>query len=276
MLDIISRIQLDNVAPRVILILRMIKDIPLLVAHRGYPSRYPENTLEGIAAALQSGACFVEFDVQLSADGVPVVIHDQNLQRTAGVDLSVLETSFSGLKNICVGEATQFNDRYNNAKLPALDDIVKLFGDWPRAQAVVEIKRSSLRRFGREAVLKPVSTALQSLRDNAIVISFDHDVMFEFRRLDLYRTGWIIDNYTDQICARAEALKPDYLIVKDELIPAATASLWQGPWLWMVYTVDEPQHALELARLGASLVETNAIGEMLRHPLLAQKACNND
>ena len=250
--------------------------IPLLVAHRGYPTRFPENSLEGITAALKAGACFVEFDIQLSADGVPVVIHDQNLLRTAGLDLSVLDTSFSDLKNICVGEATHFNNRYSNAKLPGLDDIVELFSDWPRAQAVVEIKRSSLRHFGREAILRPVSNALQSLRNRSIVISFDYDVILEFKRLDLYQAGWIIEDYTDQTLAKADALKPDYLIVKEELIPAATKLLWQGSWQWMVYTVDEPQHALELARLGASLVETNAIGEMLHHPQLAQKACKHD
>lgn len=254
----------------------MSESIPQLVAHRGYPSRFPENTREGITAALQAGACFVEFDIQLSADGVPVVIHDQNLLRTAGLDLSVLDTSFSDLKNICVGEATHFNDRYSNAKLPALDDIVDLFSDWPRAQAVVEIKRTSLRRFGREAVLRPLRKALQSLLDRSIIISFDYDVILELKRLDLYQAGWIIEDYTEQTLAKADALKPDYLIVKEELIPAATKSLWQGFWQWMVYTVDEPQHAMDLARLGASLVETNAIGEMLQHPQLAQNACNHD
>ena len=127
----------------------MNEHIPLLVAHRGYPHRYPENTMEGIVAALQSGACFVEFDVQLSADGVPVVIHDQSLQRTAGLDLSVLDTNFIDLKQHCVGEADRFKDHYSDARIPALDEIVDLFNSWPKAQAIVEIKRDSLRRFGR-------------------------------------------------------------------------------------------------------------------------------
>ena len=47
--------------------------IPELVAHRGYPQHYPENTLIGIEAAITAGARFIDVDVQLSADRVPVL-----------------------------------------------------------------------------------------------------------------------------------------------------------------------------------------------------------
>ncbi len=250
--------------------------IPLLVAHRGYPTRYPENTLEGITAALKSGACFVEFDVQLSADAVPVVIHDQNMRRTAGVDLSVLDSSFEELSRYSVGETEHLHNRFENAHLPSLQELVELFKEWPKAQAVVEVKRSSLRHFGRDAVLKAIHAALESLAEQAVVISFDYDVIVDFIRLGVYRTGWIIDEYSEKERSLAEALKPDYLICKEELLPEGDGELWQGEWQWMVYTIDDPQHALNLTRRGVTLVETNAIGEMLKHPLLKQKACNYD
>ncbi|MFT7458990.1 MAG: glycerophosphoryl diester phosphodiesterase [Planctomycetota bacterium] len=251
----------------------MIETVPTLVAHRGYPHRYPENSMEGILAALKSGACFVEFDIQLSADGVPVVIHDENLLRTAGLDLSVLDTNFSELKAVCIGEESRFADLYSNAFLPSLDEIVDLFADWRYSQAVVEIKRHSLRRFGLDTVLKAVSRALQALRDSSIVISFDYEAISEFRRQGIYQTGWIVDGYTAQHYDLAKTLNPDYLIIKDERIPASVELLWQGEWQWMIYLTNEPRHALSLARLGASLIETNAIGDMLQHPLLKQKAC---
>lgn len=55
---------------------------PLLLGHRGAPAELPENTLAGFRRAVELGADGVELDVQLSADGVPVVIHDCTLQRT--------------------------------------------------------------------------------------------------------------------------------------------------------------------------------------------------
>ena len=55
----------------------------MLLAHRGWASRYPENSRAGIEAALRAGVPSVEIDVQLSGDGVPMVIHDAGLERHA-------------------------------------------------------------------------------------------------------------------------------------------------------------------------------------------------
>ena len=57
-----------------------------LVAHRGNAREYPENTLPALQSALDLGARFLEIDVHMSADGVPVVIHDADLVRTTGVE----------------------------------------------------------------------------------------------------------------------------------------------------------------------------------------------
>jgi len=59
--------------------------LPELIAHRGYASRYPENTLPAIEAALKAGARHVEIDVQTSADHIPVLFHDATLERLCGV-----------------------------------------------------------------------------------------------------------------------------------------------------------------------------------------------
>ena len=58
---------------------------PLRIAHRGDPRRAPENTLPALFAALEHPACDgVEFDVRGSSDGVPVLIHDETLERVQG------------------------------------------------------------------------------------------------------------------------------------------------------------------------------------------------
>jgi glycerophosphoryl diester phosphodiesterase len=57
---------------------------PLIIAHRGCPDVAPENTLAGVRAAVAAGADVVEVDVRLSADGVPVIVHDPHLRRIAG------------------------------------------------------------------------------------------------------------------------------------------------------------------------------------------------
>ena len=250
--------------------------IPILVAHRGYPLRFPENTLEGITAALEAGACIVEFDVQLSADGVPVVIHDQDLKRTAGVDLCVLDTGITGLKRVSVGEPARFGDTFPDVRIPTLDVVIALLQLWPNAEAFVEIKRTSLRRFGRPAVLKQILNVLRPLPDRCILISFDSEVLVMVKNSGEFRTGWVVEAFNDQNYELAARLTPDFLFCKTGLIPVPPHSLWPGQWKWVVYEINDPQLALDLAKRGIKFIETGAIGEMLQHPVLKQKACHRD
>ena len=62
---------------------------PTLVAHRGYSGRYPENTLLAYQAAYEHGARYMELDLQLTSDSVPVLHHDVSMQRMAGIDIDV-------------------------------------------------------------------------------------------------------------------------------------------------------------------------------------------
>ena len=58
--------------------------IAQLVAYRGYMQQYPENTWSALEAALQAGACWLEFDVQMCADGYFILLHDADFSRTGG------------------------------------------------------------------------------------------------------------------------------------------------------------------------------------------------
>ena len=82
---------LRNISARFVIHSKMVTKTPLLVAHRGYPARFPENSLEGITAALQAGAAYVELDVQSLADGTLVLFHDPTLLRTTGSTGEIFE-----------------------------------------------------------------------------------------------------------------------------------------------------------------------------------------
>lgn len=71
-----------------------------LVGHRGYPARELENTIPSIKAALEGGAQVVEVDVQATADGVVVLSHDENLERTFGASLNVRKATWSEVKKV--------------------------------------------------------------------------------------------------------------------------------------------------------------------------------
>ncbi len=66
--------------------------LPKVIGHRGAMAYAPENTLASFREARRRGATWVEIDVKLTADGVPIVMHDDSLKRTMGVDRLVAET----------------------------------------------------------------------------------------------------------------------------------------------------------------------------------------
>jgi glycerophosphoryl diester phosphodiesterase len=105
---------------------------PLIIAHRGDSSHAPENTLAAFQMAIDAGADGVEFDVRLSKDGVPVVIHDGDLRRTGGQNIMISELTAQELGNVDVG--SWFNKRFpersdpafSKETIPTLAEVLKL------------------------------------------------------------------------------------------------------------------------------------------------------
>jgi glycerophosphoryl diester phosphodiesterase len=98
---------------------------PLIIGHRGAAAVAPENTLAAFEAAIRAGADGVEFDVRLSRDGVPVVIHDNSLYRTGGVRRRVDELTFNELSEIDVG--SWLSPRFSDQRILSLAQLFELF-----------------------------------------------------------------------------------------------------------------------------------------------------
>jgi glycerophosphoryl diester phosphodiesterase len=250
--------------------------VPALIAHRGYARQWPENTLVGIDAAVRAGACFVEFDVQLSRDGVPVLLHDDGLLRTAGRDARVGDLSLRELRQISVGEPARLGAGFADVAIAALRDAVTLLRACPGVGAFVEIKGESLERFGVEPVVKSVMAELKGSLAQCVPISFSTTALQCARSLGARAVGWVMDGWDEAARTAAAGLAPDFLFCDHERLPSGLLELWPGPWRWALYEVADPELALDLAARGADLVETMAIGEMLLHPLLRRRGCFPD
>ncbi len=241
---------------------------PELIAHRGYAARYPENTLLALRAAVDAGARWLEFDVQLSADGVPILLHDATLQRTAGNPDSVFNLSAQQLYSISVGEPARFGDRFAETKLSTLAEFADWFSAVPLVQAFVEIKGESIEHFGVEQVYRAVWSALEPVRERCILISYDDAFLFAARLAVPTRIGWVVAEWNEEHQRRASALAPDILFTNWTRLPPEPEPLWLGSWQWAVYEVTDPDQALALAARGIAFVESMAIGELLADPRL--------
>jgi glycerophosphoryl diester phosphodiesterase len=245
---------------------------PILVAHRGYPARYPENSLPGLEAALELGAPAIEVDVQFAGDGVPVLFHDDDLYRTTGRKGRLFDVSYSELQSFNPGEPARFGDRFRDVRVPQLSELVDLLRSHPGVTAFIEVKQETLTAFGSHPVTDRVATILAPVEQQCVVISFSLPALQRLGNIGPIRSGWILRDLNDASRDAANRLKPDFLICNYRKVPDTPVALWPGPWSWMVYTIDDPRLALTFARRGIPYIETNDIGAMLTAPELPRSA----
>jgi len=92
---------------------------PIIVAHRGAPDRAMENSLASFSLAVADGADMIEFDVRISGDGAPVVVHDARTGRTAKENVRVAAATEARLRSVRLK---------NGEPLPFLPDVLDLIG----------------------------------------------------------------------------------------------------------------------------------------------------
>ena len=246
--------------------------IPELVAHRGFMQCYPENTRRGLRAALEAGACFIELDVQMNADGDFIVIHDDNFKRTAGVRKSVFSTTTSDCIKTSVHEPHRFNEQFYPEPAARLTDILELIKSFPKAIALVEIKVESLQHWGLARVMDQLLGDLDSHAGQCVVISFA-DVAIEYtRQKSNLQTGWVLHKYDQSHYLRALQLQADILICNYTKLSRGKAP-WRDFKRWMLYDITDPDLAIHYGNQGVELIETADIAGMLKNPLLKKKAC---
>jgi glycerophosphoryl diester phosphodiesterase len=237
--------------------------LPEIIAHRGNAAEFPENTLPALASAVELGIRHVEFDVQLTNDQVPVVFHDVDLARVAGRPESVHDLTWSELSEIPVGEIARLGHSHAFTCPPSLTQVADALAGWEDVTAFVEIKRSSIRRFGREAMLRRVADVLRPVMNRCVLISFDLVSVKILRMMTGARIGWVLTDYDEPSRAEATALAPEFLFANLERLPVNDEPLWPGPWAWAIYEVRDLKTARACQQRGAKYVETMAVRGLL-------------
>jgi glycerophosphoryl diester phosphodiesterase len=153
---------------------------PLLLGHRGAMARAPENTLGAFAAAIADCAHGVELDVTLSGDSVPVVIHDDTLDRTTNV--LGKPSDFDADELATLDAASWFPGGWPHPEgVPRLDDVLRAMPDG--AVVNVELKGPSPAWIGLERRVVDVIRA-HTPRVHVVVSSFHPAQLLEVRRID--------------------------------------------------------------------------------------------
>jgi glycerophosphoryl diester phosphodiesterase len=234
---------------------------PIVVAHRGASSTRPENTIPSFEEAIRLGAGIVEFDVRLSRDGVPVVIHDPAVDRTTDGTGLVHELGAGELASLNAGTESE------PTPVPTLADVLRCVSG--RASIAVEIKNipgEPAFEPAREPIVEAVHDELerQGFDGAVLVVSFNPSSIAASKLVapDV-PTGFLT---TDLVQPR-EALAYAASAGHDMVLPGTRASIPAGPSFvdevhsaglrLGTWTVDDPETVRMLLDRGFDAVASN-------------------
>lgn len=236
--------------------------LPPVIGHRGAAATAPENTLAGLAEARRQGARWVEVDIRLSADGLPFLLHDEDLERTTTARGRA--SALTGRQLLELDAGSRFASSFAGERLPALVaalDLVQRLG----LGIVLEIKPD---RGREDALLDAVGAALAGRDALPCMVSSSDPAL-------VARAGRRLPHLPRALVADAPPV-PGYGLLAD--LGCCSLHAWER---WLVgaeleralasgvlaaYTVNDPARAAALWSAGVTAVFSDVPGRLLGRP----------
>ncbi|MDH5396341.1 MAG: glycerophosphodiester phosphodiesterase family protein [Gammaproteobacteria bacterium] len=233
---------------------------PVFIAHRGYASAFPENTLIALDAARDAGAKFVEVDIQLTADLIPVLFHDRDLQRLCQQPGAIHDYTFLQLEKFNVSDAEKFKEKYCDNKITSLDSFIHYLHQNPELHAFIELKRSMIENFGEEQVLQIILPLFDAMKEQVSFISYDQKILKKINETTSYATGIVVDEWHE--FNLNTGWTPEWLFCSAQGLPESNEELNINSKI-AVFEVGNIGLAKHLLARGITYLETFRIKEML-------------
>jgi glycerophosphoryl diester phosphodiesterase len=241
--------------------------LPRVVGHRGAAASAPENTLAGLRRAHRLGVGWVEFDVKLAADGVPLLMHDALLERTTDGKGAVADLPFAAIRALDAG--AWFGPEFAGERVPSFHEALDLLLSHGMA-ANVEIKPcpGHERRTG-EAVAKVLLERWPADRDPPLLSSFSEDALDAARAAaPALPRGLLVKEPPADWRARLERLGCVTFHCSHRALDAATVAAVRGAgYPMLAYTVNDAVRARTLFGWGVDCICSDRPEEIL--PLAA-------
>lgn len=216
---------------------------PLIIGHRGASAVAPENTIAAFEAAVQARADGIEFDVRLSSDSVPVVIHDETLYRTAGVRRRVGDLSV---------------DQLNEFDVPSLAQVFELFES---NDLILYLEMKEVE------VAEKCCRLIEQYRfkDRVIFECFEHSALRTVKHIDsTFKIAPLFQPPASFILKKAHAIEADQIALHHRLTNQRLVQNAREADLKVVtWTVDDPSWVKHAQEIGIHALITNDPAAML-------------
>lgn len=237
---------------------------PTIIAHRGASGEAPENTLSAIQKAIDIGVDYIEFDVRLTKDGIPVVIHDDMVFRTTGYTHAryVHDLTLDQIKTLDVG--SWFDRRFAGETIPTLEEVLQVAA-LSQAKLMIEIKKGIQSPSTIvEAILKVLKTANFDpgfLKFGSFSVLIIQEIMAKSPLLNVMGIVEKNNKVKDFIDLGIKHMALWYQLITPGLIQMLQD---KGITIW-TFTVDDPETAHLLTALSVEGIITNQPSYIRNH-----------
>lgn len=233
-----------------------------IIAHRGYSSMYPENTLAAFEGALDLGVDYIELDVQMSKDGELMLLHDDDLLRTTGVSGLMSEFTYEELSALDAG--SWFSSSFAGEKIPTLQEALELIKD-SGCKVYLELKDIGDVPGFAEKVLE---TAKQcGMLESCVFASFNYTYLQTIKEAD--NAAQILYNTSSAKESLVTDFPADYYGLSVTTVNSGVIrAIHEAQRKVFVWTVDAPEQIKSVLEMGADGIVSNKPGlaKVLIHP----------
>lgn len=222
---------------------------PFIIAHRGASAYAPENTVSAFKIVERCRAAWVEFDVMLTADGVPVVFHDETLLRTTQAHGQLHKMTYDQLSKLDAG--SWFSKSFTGEPIPTLSAVLDVLSGF--AQGInVEIK--SAPGLEEDTIIQVMSCVAQNFRELPIwYSSFSSESMDILSSFNNIQRGCLFHHWDENWLAFARAWECVSVHINESVLTEShVKEVTNAGYTLLSYTVNNPRRAHELFSWGVS------------------------
>ncbi|WP_297961589.1 glycerophosphodiester phosphodiesterase family protein [uncultured Ruminococcus sp.] len=224
-----------------------------VTAHRGFSRVAPENTLPAFQAALDCGADYIELDVQLTADDVLVVFHDDKLDRTTDGKGKLSNYTYDQLMEFSAGSWFGKDGEFDDVRIPTLEEVLDLVGK--DIMLNIEIKRSGNPKRTAEKTVELIEE--YGIVNSCYVTSFSYPALKKVKQMNpKIKTAFIANLATATSYSQLpyiDAVSMNYLFVNQSVVNSAHHN---GKRIF-VWTVDRQSEMQKMMALGVDNIITD-------------------
>ena len=228
-------------------------------AHRGFSGEYPENTMLAFKKAVEAGCDGIELDVQLTKDLIPVIMHDEEVDRTSDGKGRISDKTYWELSKLDCSYPSKFEGKYGAQRIPLLEEYLK----WMAEEAThivtnIELKNSVYYYGGMEKKVMEM-VCKYDLEDRIILSSFNNASIVQCKlTTDWIAGGFLVEKFVENagVYARecgVEYYHPNLKFLKEEHVRNCSEN-GIGVNVW---TVNEEEDMRTMKKWGVNSIITN-------------------